>query len=140
MQSQSTPPVKSFLPTAIILALIGWIGLIVVTQSVQPHAGGRWIFLALLMLAVTGTVLPLVALFNRRFASKPPPTPLVILRQAIWVGVYVTSLAWLQYLYQNFFEEAVPISLAALLGLGFVIIEWLLRLRERSQWKPDRSA
>jgi len=93
-----------------------------------------------LMLAVTGTSMPIAAFLNQRFPSKPPPTAGVILRQSIWVGVYVTTLAWLQYIFVNFFEESVPISLAVLLGVGLIIIELLLRLREKSQWKPERGS
>jgi hypothetical protein len=82
------------------------------------------------MLALTGTVLPLVAFLNRRFSSLPPPTPLVVLRQSLWVGIYVATLAWLQI------GRVLNPVIAVMLGLGLVLIEWLLRLRERSQWKP----
>ena len=40
------------------------------------------------------------------------------------------TLAWLQI------GRMLTLPLAVLLALGFLIIEYLLRLRERSQWKP----
>ena len=62
---------------------------------------------------------------------------IVILREvdqerylAIWVGVYGATLAWLQI------ARILTPSLAFLLALGFVLIEYLLRLREKSQWSP----
>ena len=58
----------------------------------------------------------------------------MILRQAIWVGVYASTVAWLQL------GRVLNVATAVLLGLGLILIEWLLRLRERSQWKPDESS
>lgn len=139
MDSSASPPVKTFLPSAGILAVLGWGGFFLIGQFLPADAGGRWAMFFALMLAVTGTIMPIVAFLNRRFPSKPPPTAGVILRQSIWFGVYATTLAWLQYIYMNFFERSIPVSLAILLGLGLIIIELLLRLRERSQWKPERG-
>ena len=79
---------------------------------------------------MTGTALPAVAFLNRRFPSNPPATTSVILRQAIWVGIYGPTLAWLQI------ARVLTLALALLLLLGLGVIEWLLRLRERSQWIP----
>jgi hypothetical protein len=93
--------------------------------------GPRWLFFFLSVLALTGTVLPIVAYLNIRFPSNPPPTAGVVLRQAIWVGIYIPTLAWLQI------GRVLSPALALLLALGFVLIEWLLRLREKSQWKPE---
>ncbi len=81
-------------------------------------------------MALTGMALPVAAFLNRRFPSLPPPTPGVILRQAIWFGIYLPTLAWLQI------GRMLTLPLAVLLALGFLMIEYLLRLRERSQWKP----
>ena len=81
-------------------------------------------------MAVTGTALPIVAFLNRRFPSTPPVTRAIVLRQAIWFGLYVTTLAWLQL------GRVLTSSVALLLAVGLLLIEILLRLRERSQWKP----
>jgi hypothetical protein len=54
-----------------------------------------------------------------------------VLRQAIWVGIYIPTLAWLQI------GRVLSVALGLLLALGFVLVEWLLRLREKSQWKPE---
>ncbi len=131
MDSTQTPPVRTFLPAAIILAVIGWGGLVYVFFFTLPTVGPRWLFFFLSVLAITGTVLPAVAFLNRRFPSIPPPTPSVILRQALWVGIYFPTLAWLQI------GRVLTASMALLLLLGFILIEWLLRLRERSRWKPE---
>ncbi len=128
--TRTSPSVWYFLPAALILILAGWGGLIAVIRFSTPSGGARWLFFFTLMLALTGTVLPLVAFLNRRFSSLPPPTPLVVLRQSLWVGIYVATLAWLQI------GRVLNPVIAVMLGLGLVLIEWLLRLRERSQWKP----
>ena len=128
--TRTSPSVWYFLPAALILALVGWGGLIAVIRFSTPSGGTRWLFFFTLVLAFTGIVLPLVAFLNRRFSSLPPPTPLVVLRQSLWVGIYVATLAWLQI------GRVLNPVIAVMLGLGLVLIEWLLRLRERSQWKP----
>lgn len=133
MEKPTSPPVTGFLPAAFILFIIGWAGLIAVVVLTLPTVGPRWLFFFLSVMALTGTVLPVVAFLNRRFPSTPPPTPGVILRQAIWVGVYVPTLTWLQI------ARVLTPALALLLAVGFILSEGLLRLRERSQWKPKEE-
>jgi hypothetical protein len=134
MDSTSSPPVRQFLPAAIILAIVGWGGLFYVFFYTLPTVGPRWLFFFLSVLAVTGTCLPAVAYLNRRFPSVPPPTTAVVLREALWVGIYFPTLAWLQI------GRLLTPVLALILLLGFLLIEWLLRLREKSQWNPDSGA
>jgi hypothetical protein len=110
--------------------LLGWGGLVAVILFASPNGGTRWAFFFASVLAITGTLLPGIAFLNRRFPSMPPATPQVIIRQALWAGVYVSTLAWLQI------GRVLTPALALLLALGLVLIEWLLRLRERTQWKP----
>jgi len=131
METTSSQPVRSFIPATIILCLLGWGGLFYLVFFTVPTVGPRWLFFFLSVLALTGTVLPVVAFLNLRFPSSPPPTAGVVLRQAIWVGIYIPTLAWLQI------SRVLSLALALLLALGFVLIEWLLRLREKSQWKPE---
>ena len=130
MESRPTPSVISFLPTAIILGILGWGGLYLLIQNTIPTVGPRWLFFFLGVLAITGTALPAVAFLNRRFPTVPPATPGMVIREAIWVGLYLTTLAWLQL------GRVLNLALAFLLAVGFIAIEILVRLRERSQWKP----
>lgn len=130
MKNQSSPSVFSILPTAFFLAIIGWGGLFYLVNYTIPTVGPRWLFFFLGVMALTGTSLPFTAFLNRRFPSHPPADPQVILRQAIWVGIYGATLAWLQL------GRVLNLALAFLLALGLVLIEALLRMRERSQWKP----
>jgi hypothetical protein len=130
MNTQSPPSVTAFLPAALLLALIGWGGLGVLILFTLPTVGPRWLFFFLSFLALTGTALPVVAFLNRRFPGEPPASQATVLRQAIWFGIYGATLAWLQI------GRVLTPSLALLLALGLVLIEWLIRLRERSQWKP----
>ena len=130
MKNQAQNRVSPFIATAVILLAMGWSGLAAVIQLTQPNGGTRWLFFFTLTLAVTGTILPLVVFLNRRLATKHAPTAIIIIRQALWFGIYVATLAWLQI------GRVLTPTLALLLAVGLIIIEWLLRLRERSQWKP----
>jgi hypothetical protein len=131
MDSKTSLSVTSFLPAAFILMILGWGGFIAVVIYTSPSGGTRWVFFFTLVLALTGTALPFVAFLNRRFPSTPPITPSVVIRQAIWIGIYLPTLAWLRI------GRVLTPSLALLLAIGLILIEGLLRLRERSQWKPD---
>src|SRR4030042_3415622 len=122
MKSNTSPRVANFLPAALILFVIGWGGLIALIISTLPTVGPRWLFFFLSVLAITGTILPITAFLNRRFPSTPPPTALVVVRQALWFGIYGATLVWLQM------GRVLNPALAILLAIGLVLIEFLLRM------------
>lgn len=124
---------EPYLSTGLFLALLGWGGLVALLLLALPTLGPRWLFFFLLLLAVTGTSLPLAYFFNRRFSSSPFLKSSVILRQAIWAGVYADILAWLQL------GRVLTSTLVLFLAVGLVVVEFLILLRERSQWKPEES-
>lgn len=130
MESRASPPVSSFLPASIFLMLLGWGGLYAIFQLTTPNGGTRWAFFFAGLLAVTGTMLPFTAFLNRRFSSNPPASSTVVVRQALWVGIYIATLFWLQI------GTVLNAPLAVFLAAGVIAIELLLRLRERSQWNP----
>lgn len=113
---------------AVLLACTGWLGLFYLVQNVLPHAGARWLFFVLLYMAVGGTFIPIAKLINWRLRGRlPNPPDWVSVRQGLWVGLYVTTCAWLQI------PRVLNGVIAALLGVGLLVIEVFLRLRERSQ-------
>lgn len=130
MDTQTSPPVRTFLMSAILFMILGWGGLYLLLTYTTPSGGARWAFFFAGVLAFTGTALPLVAFLNRRFPSIPPPSTTVVLRQALWIGIYFPTLVWLQI------GRVLNPFIALLLAVGFALIEWLLRMRERSQWRP----
>ena len=134
MSLNSPPPVKYFIPAAIFLFILGWGGLALLVLNTLPTVLPRWLFFFLLVLALAGTVLPVVAFLNRRFPSLPPATPAVIIRQATWVGLFGATLAWLQM------GRVLTSPMVLLLLIGLGLVEFLLRLSERSQYKPPQTA
>lgn len=110
--------------------LLGWGGIVYLGAYTTPNGGTRWLWFFTGIIAIVGTVLPIIAYLNRRFPSIPVATPLVIIRQSLWIGIYLAVLGWLQI------GRVLTLPLALLLAVGLFLIEWLLRLRERSQWKP----
>ena len=90
-------------------------------------------FFFLAVLAFTGPALPLTYYLNMRFPSKPPVEGFVIIRQALWVGVYFSTLAWLQL------GRVLNFILAFILLGVFALIEFLLRFFERSRWEPKNE-
>lgn len=129
MENRASPTVRSFLPVAVVLGILGWTGVIYVIAQTSPEGGTRWALFFFSVIALTATALPAMAYFNVRFPSNPPVTTWVVVRQSIWFGVYLPTLAWLQI------GRVLTLPMALLLAAGFILIEVLLRLRERSQWK-----
>jgi len=126
-----TPRVLSFIPASIFLAVVGWGGLVVLTNLTRPTTWQTlWLFFFLAVMAVTGLVLPVTAFLNRRFPTTPPASPNVVVREALWFGLYFAVLAWLQI------GRVLNAMLILLLAIGFIIIEAMLRMREISLWKP----
>jgi hypothetical protein len=121
---------RPFAISSLFLILVGWGGLALVVYLAVPLVWFRWGFFALLILALTGTVLPIVYFFHRRFPDQPPADASVIIRQSVWFGVYGATLAWLQL--------GRLVTVYVILGLagGLFAIEYFIRLRERSRWKP----
>ena len=127
-------PKLSFRPyilRVLILLLLGWGGLAALVYFTEPTIFPRWGFFALLTVALSATAFPIVYFMATRF-DETPPEAYVIVRQAIWVGVFGATLAWLQL--------ARLVTLYVVLGLagGLIAIESVLRLRERSRWQAPR--
>jgi hypothetical protein len=121
---------KPFGISALILILAGWGGLYYIITQTLPYVWFRWIFFSLLLLALTGTSLPIVYFFHKRFPETPPVAAEVIVRQALWFGVYGATLAWLQL------GRLVTVYVILALAGGLIVIESLIRLREKSRWSP----
>lgn len=85
-------------------------------------------FLAAVMLAATGLALPVAYFLNGRFGLTPADTPLflVVLRQAIWVGLFAAFCVWLQM------NRTLGVAVALLVATVLVLLEFLLLLRTRA--------
>jgi sterol desaturase/sphingolipid hydroxylase (fatty acid hydroxylase superfamily) len=81
-------------------------------------------------MALTGTALPLAYLINRRAAGSPSPEPQLVVRQALWVGIFGATLAWLQL--------GRLASMWVILGLagGLIAAEYFVRMRELARRRP----
>ena len=122
---------RIFLPLSLVLTLIGWVGIWIVISGTLPTLGPRWLFFFLGVIALTGPALPIIYYLNQRFPSNPQVDGMVIVRQALWVGVLGSTLTWLQL------GRVLTPALALILAGVFVLIEFLLRLFERSRWNPN---
>ncbi len=130
MNTPSHPPFRPFLVAAILLFVLGTGLFALVVFTLEPAVWARWLFFFSGALALTGLALPVAWFLNLRFPSEPLAGTNVIIRQASWVGVYGGLLAWLQQ------EHLVSLGVLVALGLGLFVIEYLIRMRERSLWRP----
>ena len=130
MESKTYPPMIPIIITGLLVAGIGFVGLAYILLMTDPELFPRWLFFFMLFLALTGACLPVVAFLNRRFSSNPPAGEGVILRQAIWVGVYGGLLSWLQQ------GRILNPAVAFFVLIGMVLVEILIRLGEKARWKP----
>ena len=120
---------KGIMVMGLMLFLFGGIGLLLVFALTLPTLGPRWMFFFFSMAAVCGLAVPCIAYLHRRFSSDPPVSINVILRQSIWLGIYGNLLAWLQL------GRVLDGYRAIFLAIGFIAIETLLQLIEKSRWR-----
>lgn len=129
--NQNQPiPFKFYLPAMLALILIGAIGTALVLTLTLPTIGPRWLFFFFVVIFVTGLFLPFTWFLNLRFPSTPPVAPQVIIRQATWFGIFAALLLWLQM------GRVLTVSLGIVLAAALFLVEFLIRLWERSRWKP----
>ena len=127
--SPARPEQAALIVTALLMAVTGWVGLWMLITTTLPTAFPRWMFFVFLYLAVTGTALPFVRYLNARFTRADDGSPAmgVVLRQSIWVGLFVVACAWLQI------PRVLNPVIALILALSLVVIEWFLHMREGGQ-------
>lgn len=126
----SSTTFRSYLLSVLALLLIGWGGVAGLLYYSLPFVWARWAFFVFEIMAFTGTTLPIVYFFHRRFPGVHPALPNVIVRQSLWFGVYAATLSWLQL--------GRLVTLYVILGLagGLIAIEYFLRLRENARRTP----
>lgn len=127
---QTQPTFRAYLPSTLFLLIVGWGGLAALIMLTTPTVWPRWAFFLCWVMALTGMALPVTYFFNNRFPSDPPAQPAVIIRQALWAGIYGSTLAWLQL------GRLVTIYVIFGLAGGLVAIEYFTRVREQAQWRP----
>jgi hypothetical protein len=134
MQPIQKSKTLSILIASIILNLVGWVGLILLLNFSLPTLGPRWIFFLLLTIAISGLALPILFFLHLRFPTDPPAEMNVYIREALFVSIFVDMLAWLQL------GRVLSPLRAFLVAVGMVAIEFFIRLRERSKFKPKEPA
>lgn len=131
MEENPSPSIRSFIPLTLVLAIPGLFWLIYLVTSTFPNLGNRWMFFVAVVLAVSGLTLPLVAYLNRIIQLFGPANYETVVREATMLGVYGGILLWLNK------GQVLSTGLALILGIGLILVELLIRLRNRSQWHPE---
>jgi hypothetical protein len=124
-REQTPPDHIGVLSAAVLMVVGGYWGLYTLITTQKPFVGQRWIFFVLLHVAVTGTVMPFVRYLNIRFMRNGIiPSGGVIVRQSVWVGLFVVTCAWLQM------PRVLNLGIAAVIALAFIVVETFIRSRE----------
>lgn len=131
----NTPPDHiGLLVGSLFLLVMGWGGLFFLMTTQFPRIGGElWLFFVLLMIAVCGTVLPIVRYLNVRFTPLDvdvPPSG-VIVRQSVWIGLFVVTSAWL------LIPRLLNLPLMLFVGGILIIVEVFLRSREAQEERGE---
>ena len=131
MDGKHSPSFKTVLPLALVLGIPGWSVLVYLMTQTVPDLGNRWLFFIAVVFAITATALPLVAYLNRVAAPIGPASFEVVVRESLLIGIYASILLWLNK------GQVLSLGLAIILAVGLLLIELLLRLRQRSEWHPE---
>ena len=111
---------------------IGWGGILLLILFTVPTVEARWLFFVLGTSALTGTSIPFIIFLSKRF-DKQPIKVNVLMRRSIWVGVIGCILAWLQL------GRALTWNISVLIISVITGIEWLIDIREKSVWNPNKN-
>ncbi len=131
MEDKDSLRFRTVLPITLILALPGWFGLIYLMTQTVPDLGNRWLFYVCVVFALTGSLIPVVAYLNRVIQPFGQATFEIVVREATMIGIYAGILIWLNK------GQVLSFGLALILAVGLLLIELLLRLRNRSEWHPE---
>jgi hypothetical protein len=130
MEHRPNSSFHPYLASTISLFVLGFGAAAIAVFVLTPTIWARWLLFFSGTLGLTGLALPISWFLNLRFPSDPPAEPYVVVRQAIWVGVYGVVLAWLQQV------RLVTLWTGLGLAIGLVAIEYLVRMREKARWQP----
>lgn len=131
METRHPSAINGILVTSLLLILIGGVGLFLLFNLTVPTLGPRWLLFFLLTFVASGVALPFAYFINVRFPSNPPAQEGVLVREALFVGLYIDLIIWLQ------FGKVLNFAVGVFLLVGFALIEFLLRWRERNRFTPD---
>lgn len=84
-----------------------------------------WVFLAGVLVVITGVSVPLAYVLNQRFNQNESSQFLVVLRQAMWIGLWFAFCIWLQM------NRTLGWGVALLVAAVFIVVEVLLQVRTR---------
>lgn len=117
---------KPYLSSTLMLLLLGAGGLAAVLLFSVPYVWARWAFFVFVIMTLTGAALPAVYYLHQRFWPDTPLEAAVLIRQAMWAGLYGATLAWLQL--------GRLVTLNVILGLagGMIAMEYFIRIREKA--------
>jgi hypothetical protein len=125
------PPFRTILAFSIFLFAVGVVGLVVLFSLTTPTLGPRWLMFFLTTFGAAGVFLPLAYFLHLRFPNNPPADGMVLIREALFFSAYCDFMLWLKL------GGVLNFAMVVFIFIGFVAIELIVRLRERSKWNPQ---
>jgi len=126
------PPFGKIFTITLFLVLIGGSGLAFTLFMLEPRLGPRWLFFFFLVVFGAGIALPASYFIQRRFAKQIIPSR-VLVREGILFGIFISLIAWLQL------GRILTNMITAIVGVGFLFFEMLLRVAEKSTFNPEND-
>lgn len=82
-------------------------------------------FLCAVIATATGVSLPIIYFLNKRFAGDPPHF-LVVLRQSMWIGFWVSFCLYLQM------NRMLGVAVALLVAAVLILFEFIVQVRTKA--------
>ena len=89
-------------------------------------------FFFFLSIIGAGIALPFSYLIQRRFAHQVVPEK-VLIREAIFFGIFLALIAWLQL------GRILTNLIIVVIVVGFILLEMLLRMAEKATFNADEN-
>lgn len=117
---------RPYIIPTLILAAGGWGGLSLLLNFSYPTLWPRWSFYFLLIMASSGTAIPIVYLINKIYLPDKALLLKTVIRESVLIGIYPAILAWLNM------GHVLDFTITVWLAVGIIVVEYLIRLRQSS--------
>ena len=98
-------------------------------MNTLPYLKERWLFFFLMIIFITGIMMPIYAALNKYFFTIRKIIPKTVVRESLVTGLLCDILLWFQIV------RVLNSTIIFLCVGGFILIEILLRTRDTVQYR-----
>lgn len=120
---------RTYIFLGLFFSLPSGYGLYQLVMNTLPYLKERWLFFFLMIIFITGIMMPIYAALNKYFFTIRKIIPKTVVRESLVTGLVCDILLWFQI------GRVLNSTIIFLCVGGFILIEILLRTRDTVQYR-----